>query len=193
MMIIGLTGGIGSGKSFIAALFKKLNIPVYNSDERAKELMVSDQKIVTQLQAKFGDSVIKNNQLDKKQIAAEIFQNKELLKWIESIVHPAVQKDFERWCFENKDVPFVLKEAAILIESGAYKQCDKIIVVTAPKEIRIERVMQRDGLNRQQVEARMQHQMAQEELTKHSHFIIVNDGVLDVEPKVELIYNQLAK
>ena len=185
MIVIGLTGGIGSGKSFVADYFIKKNIPVYNSDIRAKELMVSDSAILKKLIQKFGPEVYTNKQLNRPHIAHQVFNNPPLLKWLNELVHPRVQTDFKDWCQANSHSPIVLKEAAILIESDAYKACHFLVVVTAPTEKRIERVMARDNMSYQEVAARMKNQLSDEERIKLADFVIQNDGLAEVEPQID--------
>jgi dephospho-CoA kinase len=191
MIVVGLTGGMGSGKTFVAHIFNKKGIPVYNSDSRAKELMVSDPYIISQLKQQFGANVIQNKILNKKQIAEHIFKNKELLHWINNLVHPIVSKDFNKWSDSQNNTPFVIKEAAILIESGAHKLCNQIIVVSAPESLRIERVMTRDKLSFEQVQARLNNQMNENERKKYANYIINNDGLQSLDKQVERIYNDL--
>ncbi len=191
MKIIGLTGGMGSGKSYVASIFSKKGIPVYNSDIRAKELMVNDSSITESLKNVFGSSVIVENQLNKKLISDSIFNDPTMLEWINNLVHPAVKNDFVNWCILNNTALFVIKEAAILIESKAYKQCDKIIVVTAPLELRVKRIMDRDNLTKEQVMARIKNQISDEERQKYSSFTVLNDETSPVENQIEEIYQKL--
>lgn len=190
MIIIGLTGGIGVGKSFVAAEFKKKGIPIYNSDERAKELMSTHSSIVKQLITKFGDKVFINKQLNRKLISDQIFTNKSLIEWINQLVHPEVQKDFIQWV-NLQNAPFVIKEAAILIESEAYKQCNKVIVVTSPKELQIKRVMLRDNMTHNQVQARIDNQITDYERNKYADYTIINDGIMVVSTQINEIYNSI--
>ena len=192
MIIIGLTGGMGSGKSFVAGKFEKKGVPVYNSDMRAKELMETHPAIKKELIDKFGSMVFKNNLLNRKLIAGRIFNDKLLLTWINELVHPVVKNDFEQWVSEKK-TKIVLKEAAILIESGAYKQCNKIIVITAPKPLRIKRVMLRDNMSYKEVEERMAKQISDTERLKYAYYTIINDGIKVVDKQVDAIFNELTK
>ena len=191
MKIIGLTGGIGSGKSFIASEFAKFGIPIYESDLRAKELMATHPAIKAALILKLGDEAFMGEGLNKSFIAQQIFNNAALIKWINELVHPIVGQDFEQWVKSKKDEPLVIKEAAILIESGAYKKCDQIIVVTAPENIRIERVMQRDNMTKNQVMERIQNQLPENEKIKFANYIIVNDGTMVVSEQVQKIYTEI--
>lgn len=191
MIIVGLTGGIGSGKTYIAQKFQNLAIPVYNSDIRARELMLSDSNLKEALKKLFGPEVYLNQQLNKTFISEQLFKNKELLKKMNQLVHPAVQKDFERWCKLHTDAPFVIKEAAILIESGAYKQCDSIIVVSAPQTLRMERVMNRDNMRHEQFVNILNNQLSDKERLPYASFIIKNDGTQVIDERVNEIYQQL--
>lgn len=192
MIVVGLTGGIGSGKSFVANEFLKKGVPVYNSDLRAKELMRTDYIIKDKLINKFGSKVFIKGVLNRQLIANQIFNNKQLIEWINKLVHPIVKKDFEDWVRKQNSF-FVIKEAAILIESNAYKQCNKIIVVTAPKEICIERVLLRDNLTRIQVGERMANQITDNERLNYADYIINNDGIMVVSEQVNNIYSTILK
>ena len=190
MTIIGLTGGIGSGKTFVANEFNKLGIPVYNSDTRAKELMETQEEIKKELTAKLGSPVLEHGKLNRKFIADAIFTDKELLNWMNGLIHPLVQKDFESW-LKQQHAPFVIKEAAILIESGAYKQCSKIIVVTASEKLRIERVVVRDNMAPEKVSERIKNQISDVERLKYADFTINNDGTKLVKSEVLHIFNKI--
>jgi len=190
MVILGLTGGIGSGKTFIADVFNNIGVPVYNSDFRAKQLMNTNEIIKEQLIGKFGKDVFINKELNKKLIADNIFIDKSLIKWINNLVHPIVKADFDNWV-QRQDSQIVVKEAAILIESGAYRQCDKIILVTAPENIRIDRIKNRDNMTLQQIKNRMSNQMSDKEKKKYADFIIINDGIKIVKTQIEDILKQI--
>lgn len=190
--IIGLTGGIGSGKSTIASYFKALGVPVYIADDEARNLM-DDPEIVKKVQAVFEENVMENHVLNRKKIAALVFSNPQKLEKLNSIVHPEVKKHFISWLKRHKDQPFIIKEAAILFESGSYKDCNKIIVVTAPEEIRIDRVMQRDKVTKEQVLERMKNQWTDEEKIKRSDFVIENIDLETSEKKVREILKELNK
>lgn len=190
--IIGLTGGIGSGKSTIASYFKALGVPVYIADDEARKLM-DDPEIVKKVQAVFEENILENHVLNRKKIAALVFSNPQKLEQLNSIVHPEVKKHFISWLKRHKDQPFIIKEAAILFESGSYKDCDKIIVVTAPEEIRVDRVMQRDKVTKEQVLERMKNQWTEEEKIKRSDFVIENIDLEASEKKVSEILKELNK
>ncbi|MCB0644897.1 MAG: dephospho-CoA kinase [Phaeodactylibacter sp.] len=177
MLKIGLTGGIGSGKTTVARIFQVLGIPVYFADDRAKLLMLNKPEIVNGVKAIFGvNAYAEDGSLNRSHIAAIAFNDPHKLLQLESIVHPAVQKDGDQWHRAQSGVPYTLKEAALLFESGSYKFLDEVITVTAPQELRIERVMQRDGASREQVLARLEKQWPEEEKVRYSNYQIRNDG-----------------
>lgn len=172
--IIGLTGGIGSGKTTIANYFKEMGVPVYIADDKAKEIMQS-QSIIKEIKAVFGDAIFENEVLNRAKLADIVFNNSDKLNQLNAIIHPAVKKDFELWLQKNKNYDYVIYEAAILFESGRYKECDVVITVTAPEEIKIERVIKRDKTSRKQVLERMNMQWNDEQRIPVSNFIIFND------------------
>ena len=175
-MIIGITGGIGSGKTFIGKKFKEFGVPVYNADERAKFLMESDSELKSKLINYFGNEIYSNSKLNKKLLAEKIFNNKKDLKFINSVVHPAIDRDTKLWEEENKDKSYLIKEAALLFENKSYEQLDKTILIFAPEDERILRVMKRDRTSKEQVLSRINNQMADSERLKYADFIIDNDG-----------------
>lgn len=174
--VIGLTGGIGSGKTTIANYFAAMGIPVYIADDEAKKVMQSEN-IVKQIKETFGNSLFENEILNRAKLAEIVFNNADKLAQLNAIVHPAVKKDFELWLQENKKHDYVIYEAAILFESGRYKECDVIITVTAPEEIRIERVLKRDNTTREQVLSRIKMQWNDEKRISLSNFIINNSNL----------------
>lgn len=174
--VIGLTGGIGSGKTTIANYFASMGIPVYIADDEAKKVMQSEN-IVQQIKTTFGDSIFENEILNRVKLAEIVFNNADKLAQLNAIVHPAVKSDFELWLQENKNHDYVIYEAAILFESGRYKECDVIITVTAPEEIRIERVVKRDNTTREQVLSRMKMQWNDEKRISLSNFVINNSNL----------------
>lgn len=171
--IIGLTGGIGSGKSTIAKYFESKGIPVYIADIEAKKIMGSDSVIGKVVDA-FGMDVLENEKINRAKLSTVVFNNPEKLTQLNAIIHPEVKIHFLDWVKKHENFPIVIKEAAILFESGSYKDCDKIILVTAPKELRIQRVMQRDNVTKEAVESRMANQWEDEKKIKLSDFIIQN-------------------
>lgn len=184
-LLVGLTGGIGSGKSLVARIFSCLNVPVYDADSRAKMLMNSDSVLVASIQKEFGkEAYDQNGVLNRKYLAATVFNNPEKLKTLNQLVHPRVQADTEKWVLENSGCTYLIKEAALLFESGSFQNLDNIIVVTAPQNVRVSRVMQRDGRSQQEVESIIRNQMAEEEKAARADFIIRNDESELVIPQV---------
>lgn len=175
--VAGITGGIGSGKSTAAKFFEELGIPVYNSDTRAKTIQNENSEVKVKIIAAFGEEAYNENGLNKPYLSKQVFQNNEKLKLLNSIVHPAVFKDFEDWKKAQKS-DIVMKEAAILIESGSYKDCDVVISVVVDVETRIARTIKRDGLSREEILARINNQISDEERIAKSDFIIDNNGDL---------------
>ncbi|WP_367753349.1 dephospho-CoA kinase [Flavobacterium sp. WC2430] len=171
--IIGLTGGIGSGKTTIAKLFIKRGIPVYIADDEAKKVMQSS-KIVHAIKKEFGDTIFEGTTLNREKLAEIVFNDSDKLKVLNSIVHPAVKEDFKAWLLKNDAFPFVMYESAILFESGNYKDFDIIITVTAPIELRIERVLQRDNTTRDLVLKRINSQWTDAQRISKSDYIIEN-------------------
>ncbi|WP_374172474.1 dephospho-CoA kinase [Flavobacterium tructae] len=174
--IIGLTGGIGSGKTTIANHFAEMGVPLYIADDEAKKVMQSE-KIVKQIKLAFGDSLFENDVLNRAKLAEIVFNDADKLATLNAIVHPAVKEDFELWLLKNKKYHYVIYEAAILFESGRYKDCDVIVTVTAPEEMRIERVVKRDKTTREQVLSRMKMQWDDEKRISLSNFVINNSNL----------------
>ena len=174
--IIGLTGGIGSGKSTIAEFFKEFGIPVYIADDQAKKLMQSSE-ILESIKNVFGNDIFENEILNRAKLADIVFNDSNELSKLNEIIHPAVKKDFEKWIVSNKQHSYVIYEAAILFESDRYKDCDIIITVIAPEEIRIQRVIKRDKATREQVLSRIKMQWKDEERILKSDFIINNENL----------------
>lgn len=176
--IIGLTGGIGSGKTTAAKYFEELGFPLYNSDLRARKLQNENPKVIQKIKDVFGEEAYNDEGMNRPFIASKTFNDKEKLKQLNAIVHPAVFNDFKTW-IEEQNTDYVIKEAAILIESGSYKDCDIIISVVADKEIRIARTIERDGLTREQILNRMANQLTDEERKEYSDYIIDNSQDLN--------------
>ncbi|HEU4496010.1 MAG TPA: dephospho-CoA kinase [Flavobacterium sp.] len=174
--IIGLTGGIGSGKSTIARHIESLGIPVYIADAEARKIL-SRQSTADKIASVFGKDILDNGTVDRVKLSRLVFRHPEKLAVLNSIVHPEVALDFKSWVEKNKSQPIVVKEAAILFESGSYRDCDKIILVTAPEEARIQRVMSRDGLSRREILDRMANQWSEEEKEVLSDYVILNDDL----------------
>ena len=171
--IIGLTGGIGSGKTTIANYFRAAGIPVYIADDEARKIMESPE-IIAEIKNVFGNTIFENDILIRSKLAEIVFDNPEKLQKLNAIIHPAVKKHFSEWILNYKSAPFVIYEAAILFESGSYKNCDFIITVTAPVESRVERVVQRDKTTSKNVLKRIAMQWNDEQRFSKSDFVIEN-------------------
>lgn len=193
MIKVGLTGGIGSGKTYITHFFNKLGIAIYNSDTRGKHLMDSDPQVKNKIIEAFGSESYNQDGLNRKYLSQHVFNDNAKLATINQIVHPAVKADFENWCSSHKNDTYIIKEAAILIESGAYKDCDYLIVVTAPTNMRIQRVIDRDNMTPDEIKKRMAKQLSDDDRLQHASFTINNDGTMLVEEQVVEIHNQLLK
>lgn len=184
--IIGLTGGIGSGKTTVANYFKSYGIPVYIADDEARKIMQSTD-IMEAIKDLFGADVFENETLNREKLAKIVFNNPESLEKLNGIVHPAVKKHFEQWLLQNLEAPYVIYEAAILFESGRYKDCDIIITVTAPIESRIQRVIKRDNTTRELVLKRINAQWTDEKRISKSDFVIENIAIEPTKLEIDRI------
>jgi len=192
MLKIGITGNIGSGKTTVSKIFEILGIPVFYADDAAKKVMVSDRELISEIKAAFGAiSYFDDGTLNRKHIAGVVFNNDEQLARLNAIVHPAVFRAFDAWVKTIDDVPYVLKEAALLYESASFKMCDCSIMVQAPLETRIERVMKRDGLTREEIKKREVYQFSEEKKTELADFVIKNDGSELVIPQVLALHEKI--
>jgi len=190
-MIVGLTGGIGSGKTTVAKLFHKLGVPIYVSDIEAKKIMITNEKVIVAIKNLLGDATYDdNNKLNRSYISEKVFKDKSLLNDLNSIVHPAVAEDFLNW-YKIQDSEYVIKESAILFESGSFKNCEVVITVTAPLEDRINRVVLRDNVTKKQVLHRVMNQLSDEDKIDRSNFIIINKTLDGAENQVEKINTQI--
>lgn len=190
MLKVGLTGGIGSGKTTVAKIFQMLGIPVFDADSNAKQLMNTNALIKKELIAAFDKSIFNDDELDRKKLAAIVFNDEQKLKLLNSIVHPATIKASEEWVKQQQS-KYVIKEAALLFESGSNKELDLVIGVIAPKEIRIERVIARDSTSKKEVELRISKQQ-EEEITKSlCDYLIINDDEHLVIPQVLALHEIL--
>ncbi|MCF8232120.1 MAG: dephospho-CoA kinase [Bacteroidales bacterium] len=190
MIRIGLTGNIGSGKSTVAQVFSVLGVPVYHADYESKKFLV-DPQVKDEVRKVFGEHVFVNDQIDRKALADVVFNDESRLKQLNWILHPLVKNDYLQWCDDHSQYAYTIQEAAILIESGFYRFMDYVVVVTAPREIRTKRIMQRDSATRKQVESRMQRQFTEKELKKYAHFVIDNGEKELVIPQVLEIHRKL--
>jgi dephospho-CoA kinase len=183
MLRIGLTGGIGSGKSTVARIFETLAIPVYYADIAAKKLMNENEELTKAIKVQFGNNIYLNGKLNTKALAAMVFNDEAKLSLLNSLVHPATIKDAEDW-IEQQTSPYIIKEAALLFESGSNRYLDLIIGVNAPLELRIQRAMARDNITREQVTARINKQMDEEEKLALCDYVIINDEQQMLLPQV---------
>ncbi|KAA8486367.1 dephospho-CoA kinase [Arcticibacter tournemirensis] len=191
MLKVGITGGIGSGKTTVCHLFELQGIPVFYADDRAKLLMNTDLVLVNSIKEAFGESVyLEDGRLNRKELARVVFNNAGLLEKLNSLVHPAVFRDFDSWSLKQKS-PYVLKEAAILFESGSDKDCDFTILVTSPPDIRIRRVISRDKVSEEEVKKRMDKQLSDEKKIELADFIIRNDERELLIPQVINLHHKL--
>ncbi|MBK8623916.1 MAG: dephospho-CoA kinase [Saprospiraceae bacterium] len=195
MLKIGITGGMGSGKTTVCRIFESLDIPVYYADIRAKLLMVSDKKVKSDIKSLLTDeSYFKNGKPNRPFIAERVFADAGLLQKLNGIIHPAVHHDFDQFCIKHQhSSDYVLNEAALLVENGSYKRFDKIIVVTCPEEIRIQRVIKRDRVSREQVVNRLKNQLPEAEKIKVADFIIDNSGEKSLIPQIVDIHRELTQ
>lgn len=190
MMLVGLTGGIGSGKSTVAEMFRDLDVPVYDSDLEAKQLMVTSMEMRQDILDLFGDEAYKGESLNRKYIADQVFKNTELLKKLNGIVHPAVRKHFLEW-MEQQSAPYVIQETALIFENGVQDQYDATILVTAPLNVRLERVMKRDNTTEQAVMDRMKNQMDDNQKIDLAQFCIENVDLDTTREKVNQLHHKL--
>lgn len=192
MKIVGLTGGIGSGKTTVARMFQELGVPLYIADDRAKLLMNTSKVIKRKLIALFGDEAYSEGQLNRSFLASKIFENADLLKQMNAIVHPKVGADFIRWK-RNQTTAYVLKEAAIIFENDMASQYDFIITVVADLEQRIARVMKRDNTSKDKVLAIVKNQLTDKVKSDQSNFVITNHNLKETKDQVRKIHHQLSK
>lgn len=191
MKIVGLTGGIGSGKTTVANLFSELNVPIYIADKEAKALMNKSKVIKRKLIQLFGKDAYKAEELNRPYLAEQIFNDKNLLQQMNAIVHPKVASHFKRW-IKKQAAPYCIKEVAILFENGSYVNCDKVITVIAPLEIRISRVLQRDQTTTSKIKAIIKNQWQDQERMKLSDYVISNDNNLQhLNSQVNEIHQKL--
>lgn len=189
--IIGLTGGIGSGKSTVANYFQSLGMPVYIADEQAK--IISDSpEILQKIKSTFGNDIFENEKLNREKLSQIVFNDSQKLQQLNAIIHPAVKKDFELWVLKHKNAPYLMKEAAILFESGSYKDCDFVITVVAPLETRIQRVIKRDNTTRENVLRRIENQWSDDKRIAKSKFVIENSDIESTKEQIEQIFKKLA-
>jgi len=183
--LIGITGGIGAGKSTVSTICKHLGFKVYNSDQRAKEIVSEDSIIKKKLISFFGNNIYKNGVLDRKFLSDKIFNDKSSLQQINSIIHPAVKKDFNSWVINNSNEKILFKESALLLESGAYKELDKIILIVSDKNLRVSRVLNRDQKrSKKEIESIIDKQIDEVDAIKYADIVIDNNHKKMLLPSV---------
>ena len=190
MKIIGLTGGIGSGKTTVSGMFQALGAPVYNSDLEAKRLMHTSRTLRRKISDLLGEEAYDGDVLQREYVAEKVFKDAYLLKKLNAIVHPAVKRHFRSWAVKQ-NFPYVIQEAAILFENGSYPAFDKVILVTAPEETRIARIQQRDGTSRKSILERMGHQWKDNRKAELADYIIENTDLDRTRDQVALIHAEL--
>jgi dephospho-CoA kinase len=194
MLKVGITGNIGGGKTTVSKVFELLGVPVFYADDAAKNIMVTDGLLIEQIKAAFGsESYFEDGSLNRKHIAGIVFNDQQQLAKLNSLTHPAVFRAFDSWAAAIQDVPYVMKEAALLFESDSYKMCDKTIMVTAPLDLRIKRVMQRDNITKPEVESRNARQFDEEKKTRMADYLIRNDESELVIPQVLKLHEAFLK
>ena len=191
MMKIGITGGIGSGKTTVCRIFETLGIPVFYADEESKNILFTDSSVLKQVREVFGDEVFSDGIPDRRKLATIVFSNPEKLRQLNSILHSAVFQQFDKWILEKKDSSYILLEAALIYETGREKFLDQVIVVSAPEEIRIKRIRMRDKISEADVKARIRQQDSQESKEQKADFIIENDENQLLIPQVMEIHEKL--
>ena len=190
MKKIGITGGIGSGKTYVASVFQSLGIPIFNADIQAKKLMVSCENSRDLIKKEFGEDIYSEKDLNREKLASIVFNDKSKLEKLNSLVHPIVKKEFNNWC-KKQTSSYVIKEAAILFESKSHLGLDAIICVSAPLELRMERLLKRDNSSEKEIKKRIENQISQEEKEKRSDYIIVNDEKELLLTKIIKIHKEL--
>lgn len=191
MKAIGITGGIGSGKTTICHIIEKLNYPVFYADQAAKRCMHEDEQLKLEIMARFGSQAYVNNELNRPFLAYEIFNNTEAKDALNALVHPAVYRAFEHWKTTHQDKKIVFNESALLFETGSYTRFDATVLVVSDLDMRIERVMERDKVTKEQVLARIAHQLKDNEKIKLAQFVIHNNNTQLIIPQVLKILEQL--
>ncbi|WBU89400.1 dephospho-CoA kinase [Cellulophaga omnivescoria] len=187
MKIVGLTGGIGSGKSTAAKMFANLGVPVYNSDTEAKKIMHTSANVKEQIIKLLGEEAYQNGVLNREYIAQEVFSNANLLEQLNAIVHPAVRAHFLEWA-KKQNAPYVIQESAIIFENNNQNFYDYIILVTAPLEVRIDRIIKRDNTTREKILSRMDNQWTDEKKEKMSDFKLINEDIVKLKLKIKEIH-----
>lgn len=188
---IGITGGIGSGKTHVCRIIQQLGYPVFYSDQEAKSIMQNDIEVIEQIKQLFGSSAYSNGELNREHLAKCAFNNPSLLAQLNNAVHPVVRKNFSIFAEKHCDKQLIFNEAAILFETGAYKNFDLNILITAPKKLRIERIMSRDNSSEEQVLSRMKNQWEDEQKIPLADYVITNDEKSDLETDIKKILQDI--
>lgn len=184
-VVIGITGGIGGGKSTFSARLRQRGQLVFDTDVEAKRLQNEDEAVQNELKELFGGDIYQNGTLDRKKIARIVFNDKQLLNKLNQVIHPRVKKEFQEWVENNHGRKYLFMECAILFEGGFDDYVDKVLVVTAPEQIRVERVMKRDNQTEEQVKARIKNQFSEEEKIKKASWVVETHGIKNTEEKVD--------
>ncbi|MDR5589787.1 dephospho-CoA kinase [Christiangramia sp. SM2212] len=192
MMVIGLTGGIGSGKTTVAGFFEEIGIPVYIADDAGRRLMNTSKEIREAVIQIFGEEAYNKKLPNRKFIASKVFNDKGLLSRLNQIIHPAVERDFNSW-LSDQTSEYVIYEAAILYETGGYKKCDYSILVTAPQKLRILRLQKRDDSSVEEIQERMNNQWSDEKKSQMADFLINNEELAQTKLQVEHIHHEILK
>lgn len=192
MFTVGLTGGIGSGKTTVAKVFRVLGIPVFEADLAGHRVLEEDEQVQEAIADRFGRAVLGPKGIDRATLSRIVFQDRSALEALNAIVHPVVRQAFRTWA-QAQPSPYVLMEAAILVESGGHAALDRLVVVSAPEELRLQRTMLRDGTSREQVHARMRNQATEEARLAAAHWVIHNDDRQLVIPQVVAVHEALMK
>jgi len=190
MIKVGVTGGIGSGKSTVCKIFECLGVPVFRADEEGRRLLSEDKEVQQKVTALFGNTILTHNKPDRKKIAAIVFGDDAKLKQLNAIIHPAVKASFAKW-LKHQTSKLVIEEAAILFENGAHKDFDAMVLVTAPEEVRIKRVTERDHISAEEVRKRMRNQWSDEEKASKADYVLLNDEESMLMPKVLELVSKL--
>jgi len=191
MLKAGITGGIGSGKTTVCRLFELIGIPVFYADEEAKKIMDTDETLVASISALFGSDIYSNHTLDRKRLGSLVFGQPQLLEQLNALVHPATIAHANQWMAAQQAAPYALKEAAIFFESNSHIHMDVMIGVDAPEELRIQRVMERNKISREEVLKRIARQMDNEEKMSRCDYVIMNDDATALIPQVMALHQQL--
>lgn len=198
MLKVGITGGIGSGKSTVCNILRNLGVPIFTSDDVGKELLNNDDYLKNKIKKTFdSDMYTSTGRLDRDRMAKLVFNNPDELQKLNGLVHPRVKAEFDSWCKKNEKKPYIVQEAAILFETGRHKELDKMVSVFCPKEERINRIIKRDDTTKELIEKRMMHQFSDAQRNALADYIIINDGNEDLLPQVmelhELFLNEYTK